>query len=160
MKPLPCRRCWHAGGFTLVELIMTMVILGILAVVALPRFADRQAFDTRGFADQTRAAIQFGRKVALASGRHVCVDASGSTLALTMESVRGLGAACPGSGIVINPATGAAYSITSPATNVTYSTTLSLFFYGDGRPSAAGSLTVHGDSDITINIDGATGYVR
>lgn len=159
MKRLPSHRCRYPGGFTLVELIMIMVILGILAVVALPRFADRQAFDTRGFADQTRAAIQFGRKVALASGRNVCVNASGSTLALTMANGRGQGAACPSG--VINPATGTAYSITSPVANVSYSNALSpLIFYGDGRPSAAGSLTVHGDSDITINIDGATGYVR
>lgn len=145
-------------GFTLVELILTMIVLGIIAVVAMPRFADRQGFDTRGFADQTRAAIQFGRKVAVASGRNVCVIASGSTLSLTMASSRGQGAVC--SDGVVNPATGAAYSITSPVTNVSYSSALSpLTFHADGRPSAARSLTVQGDHNITINIDGVTGYV-
>lgn len=159
MKRLPSHCCRHIGGFTLVELIMIIIILGILAAVAMPRFVDRLAFDTRGFADQTRAAIQFGRKVALATGRNVCVNASGSTLALTMANGRGQGAAC--SPDVINPATGAAYSITSPSANVSYSNALSpLIFRGDGSPSAAGSLTVQGDSNITINIDGATGYVR
>lgn len=149
--------CRH-NGFTLVELVMTIVILGTLSAITLPRFTDRQAFDTRGFADQTRAAIQFGRKVALATGRNVCVNAGGSVLALTMSNGRGQGAAC--SADVINPASGTAYSITSPVANVAYITALSIMFRGDGSPSAAGSLTVHGDTDITVNIDGVTGYVR
>ena len=157
MKRLACRSCNHPRGFTLIELIVTMILLGILAVYALPRFADRQTFDTRGFADQTRAAIQFARKVAVAKGRNVCISASGSTLALTMAATRGQSVACTGN--VINPATGAAYSLTSPVANVSYSGSLSLTFFGDGTPSAAGTLTVSGDSNITINVSATTGYV-
>ncbi len=35
----------------------------------------------------------------------------------------------------------------------------SLTFFGDGTPSAAGTLTVSGDSNITINVSATTGYV-
>ena len=34
-------------GFTIVELIMVIVILGIISAVAVPRYFDRKVFDER-----------------------------------------------------------------------------------------------------------------
>ena len=42
----------HQHGFTLVELITVMVILGIISVVAIPRFFDQGGYDSRAFHDQ------------------------------------------------------------------------------------------------------------
>ena len=36
-------------GFTLVELVLTMVILGIIAAVSLPKFFNQSTFDERYF---------------------------------------------------------------------------------------------------------------
>jgi MSHA pilin protein MshC len=43
-------------GFTLVELIVVMIVVGILAVAAMPRFFDN-VFDERGFHDAAKSAV-------------------------------------------------------------------------------------------------------
>ena len=57
----------------MVELIVVMLVMGVLAAVALPRLMDRRALQERGFLDQLRAFVQYGRKVALVQRRDVCV---------------------------------------------------------------------------------------
>ncbi|MEQ1669033.1 MAG: prepilin-type N-terminal cleavage/methylation domain-containing protein, partial [Sulfuriferula sp.] len=52
----------HTTGFTLIELIVVIVIIGILAVTAVPRFFDKSTFETRGFADETTAALRYAQK--------------------------------------------------------------------------------------------------
>lgn len=59
-------------GFTLVELVVVMVIVGILAFTAMPRFFD-EGFSERGVHDGVRAAIEYARRSAVASRRYVCV---------------------------------------------------------------------------------------
>jgi MSHA pilin protein MshC len=68
-------------GFTLVELIMTMVIVGVLAAVVAPRFFDNNVFQERGTADQIRAALRYGQKIAVAQRRQITVTirAAGTT---------------------------------------------------------------------------------
>lgn len=58
----------------MVELVMIMVILGALAVVAVPRFFAREAFDERGFFDESLAAARYAQRLAVATGCDVQVS--------------------------------------------------------------------------------------
>ncbi len=78
------RKINKQAGFTLIELIMVIVILGVLSAFALPRFADlggsARAATINGVAGSMKAAANIAHAQQLANG------ASGST-AVVLEGV-------------------------------------------------------------------------
>ena len=58
----------HAGGagFSLVELVTTLIVVGILAAFAVPRFVGRTGFESRGFYDQAQGIVRYAQKIAIA----------------------------------------------------------------------------------------------
>jgi len=58
----------YQRGLTIVELVMTIVIMGILAAVVGPRFFERKDYGERLFFEETIAAVRYAQKFAIASG--------------------------------------------------------------------------------------------
>lgn len=148
-------------GFTLIELVVTIVILAVLAVTALPRFAKRSDFDQTGFRDQVIASLQYARKIAVASRRNVCVTANAAQIGFQVDpQLPETGAPLDCNTDLVIPGRGIS-TIATPA-DVTLSGTASFHFDPAGRPlsgtAAIGpSYTVSGQ---TVTVEQETGYVH
>ena len=160
----------------MVELVVTIVIAGIIAAVAMPRFADQRAFQSRAYFEQVQEAIKFSQKAAIAQRKRVFVTiAAASVQACYVAACGGVG-----SSAVIDPTTGVALAVVpQEARNnatITFPVTLdpptTLVFDGLGRPRSAADVlltapttisvksSATGDIDRNIVIEAETGYVH
>lgn len=153
------------AGFTLVELIMAMVLMGILATVALPRF-NFSGFDEVGFRDKLKATLEFARKSAVAQRRTACVTLAGNSLTLTIDNVTpetaGAGA-CPRQLTLptSDAACGGPANAVCAPNGVALAGPAALRFNPLGQPSAAAVFTISGGTVThAITVEAETGYVH
>jgi len=143
-------------GFTLVELVVIISILGLMAAVLLPRFVGRDAFASRGFYDEAQSVVRYAQKVAIAWRRPVFVCITATTV--SAGTVSGCGT------LVIHPLTGNPLTTTAPS-GVTL-TPANFSFDGGGRPSPNAQVTIAftsgiaGDPARQIVVEAETGYVH
>lgn len=146
-------------GFTLIELVMVIVILAVLAIVAIPRFADRQSFEARGFHEQAKAMVRYAQKTAVAQHRNVFVNVSANVICLTYVADAACANVTAGE-VVLNPADNQRFLKLTP-TGVSFNIVTSFSFTALGRPSAAQVIGVNGDGLIrNITVESETGYVH
>lgn len=150
------------GGFTIVELVVVIAVLGLLAAIIVPRFVGPDAFASRGFYDEATSVVRFAQKISVAWRREifVCVTAS----SVTASAVAGCGTP------LIHPATGGPLTAAAPAgvtlSPVAFSFTAPLATQVGGRPNPdtqiviAIASTIAGDPARSITVERETGYVH
>lgn len=150
------RKPAREAGFTTVELVVTLVIIGILASIALPRFQSNTAFTQRGFSDEVRAALRYAQKLAITKRREVCVDLLPAGLTLTFNPTPVAGAAC--SSAVNLPGQSTPYVVPVP-TGISIVLSSSFRFNGLGQPSVAPVTVTLTGRTLPITVSAETGYV-
>lgn len=143
-------------GFTMIELVVTMVIIGIMAFVVLPRFDALGGFDVRGAADQAASYLRFAQKSALAQRRHVKIDGLLSTSTSPTITVWDT-AGCTGTSASLTlPG-----KFASPKSSVSVTGTGTVCFDTLGGPAGAGSIVfTGGGATRTVTIEAVTGFVH
>ena len=154
-------------GFTLLETCCVIVIAGILAAVAGPKFLDTPAFGVRGYADELASAIRASESAAAASGCEVQLAIRPGT-GYSAE-LPATGATCSGPfTVAVSQVDGTALAGTPPS-DADISAAIVLDFNSNGSiagptPVANPSITVVGSPSggtppLTLRIDALSGFV-
>lgn len=68
------------NGFTLVELVIAIAVIGIIAIVAAPRFAKTSTFSDRANSDKVKFILKIAQKAAMAQRRDIFIVKSGNNI--------------------------------------------------------------------------------
>lgn len=154
---------WHRHqGFTVVELIVVIVVVGILAATVLPRFSGSTGFEERGFHDSLISALRYAQKTAISARLTACATFSTSPVQVSfrVSSVQGASNCSTGTDLVLP---GASTNVLAPQRgNVTFSSApASVIFDSAGRPAVAASIGISGlTAAQNIIVEAETGYVH
>jgi MSHA pilin protein MshC len=145
-------------GFTLVELIIVITVLGILSFVAAARMLDVDSVNARGFADRLESTLQQAHKQAIAQRRrvYVNVDAAAGRVRACFDAAAGCAQPLP------SPA-GGVLDITTPGGIALTSAVAQFSFDALGRPSLGATTVLNvtgGGATHSVSIERESGYVR
>lgn len=173
------RHSGRQGGFTMVELVTVIVLLGVVAAIGIPKLMGSDSTGTMVFGDQVISALRNAQKSAVAKRRLVCATLTGKVVTLRVRENAGVpaadaGACTLGAGVSDTEYGSTNSSVTAGGSGGAFAnvTSIALFFHPDGTVTrdAAGTQLVRpvdtilvregGVTRRTIFIEGTTGHVQ
>lgn len=155
----------------MVELVVVIIILGVLAVSAMPILTGRTAFVALAFHDDTVSALRFAQKAAVSHRRLVCANLTETAVSLTIASTNDLPVVPSCATALPDPNGNFVFAQSGDLANVKFlSFPATLYFQPSGVvTSDSGGATVIANASVLtflnatasdIAIWGATGYVK
>lgn len=146
-------------GFTLIELVTLIAILGVISVTALPKFFNYSMFQERGFFDDTLSAFRYAQKLAVVTGCNVQVFTSSNQYqlmrpALSDRSKCTSTTAGDFTQAVIRPGSTSSYQGSQSGVAISNAT---VYFTSKGSTATASTNVTVGSR--TISVVQATGFV-
>ena len=145
-----------AGGFTMIELIVVIVLMAILAMTAMPRFFDSGSFEGPAFAEELASAARYAQKLAVTSGCPVRFSVPDPTRYELKQPQAAPSHTVPCDTTftrdVLNPGTGAAFAATAPSGVTMGGSPLTVEFRANGAPYTTGGAVL--TSDVTVAVGG------
>jgi MSHA pilin protein MshC len=157
-------------GFTMVELVVVMILVGVLAAIGIPRLLGDKNMEAAVFGDQVVSGLRRAQAIATSHRRVVCVNIAARGVTIRLNG-------CGNAGLALTGLADDEYATTDSALAIVPAAPLGgeLFFQPDGRitagsagttPVGNGSIaitaTVDGQAKTvrTIRVEGTTGYVE
>ncbi|MFO7604368.1 MAG: GspH/FimT family pseudopilin [Gammaproteobacteria bacterium] len=150
-QPINRRSPVFQSGFTLVELVVTILLVGILAFVAAPRFFQTSGFTERNAAEELVTAFRYAQQLAMARGGDVQVVITGNHY-----QVQAVG---PPVVVVANPNGSGTYSVNLPGGISAGSVTITFDSLGRPLPNNRTDISIAGGA-FTVRIEEETGYAH
>lgn len=148
---------YQQRGFTLVELVMVIIIAGMLATYALPRFFSKDRFENRGFYTEVLNAVRYAQQLAVAINCNTRVTLTANSYTVTIADNPSI---CDGSAIATSapdPVTGQS-GFTGNSSSATISSSAGAFsFNALGQASTDVTVSAGGYSFRVIR---ETGYIQ
>lgn len=138
---------YHHSGFTMIELVVVVMLLGILSVFAMGRLFDQNQFAAKGFFDDTVNAVRFAQKLAVSSGCAVQVQITSTSYQLFQGTTCSSGVF---TNAVANPANRANPYLNNNMPSGFSLTPATIEFH------ARGVIEGVGDTPITVTLSGAS----
>lgn len=160
--------CRHPLGFTVIEIVMALVIVGVLAVAAGSKFFSTIDYDRKVYYDEVLNSIRYARKLAVATGGHIQVNLTSTSMTLQNRTE---GSNCT-TGTTFQPILDPAnktsgYVKTAPSSvTLTFSANWPIYFNGLGQAIRASDCSVVTTGTVTVvsgntvTVIGETGFVQ
>lgn len=146
----------NQAGFSFVELVVVLVLVGVLAVFIVPRLASQSTFDLGGYTQEFAAGLRYGQKYAFAAGCPVRATIASGGFALQHSSSCDAG---DFSVLLPHPTKSGGYTVPAPA-GITLSPAGTFSFLGTGEASTTVTITLTSSAGTRqVAIIGPTGYV-